>query len=223
MSNVFSPRLDILPITQQRLWPELAQTPDYFILYGGTAIALRLAHRQSVDFDFFTLKAFQPHSLLEGLPYLKGAVVRKSSANNLTVSVDRGGPVQLSFFGALGLGQVASEELAEGTHLKVAALIDLAGMKAAVVTQRAEVRDYLDIHALLTKAKVPLSKMLAAGAIIYGAEFNPLVSLKAISYHDDPSLAELPRDVRRDLVKAVKETDPHQLPVLNGIRARQTT
>jgi hypothetical protein len=93
MSNVFSPRLDILPITQQRLWPELAQTPDYFILYGGTAIALRLGHRQSVDFDFFTLKAFQPHSLLEGLPYLKGAVVRKSSANNLTVSVDRGGPV----------------------------------------------------------------------------------------------------------------------------------
>ena len=34
--------------------------------------------------------------------------------------------------------------------------------------------------------------MLAAAAIIYGAEFNPLVSLKAISYHDDPSLADLP-------------------------------
>jgi hypothetical protein len=59
-------------------------------------------------------------------------------------------------------------------------------MKAAVVTQRAEVKDYLDVYALLTKTKISLATMLAAAAIIYGAEFNPLVSLKAISYHDDP-------------------------------------
>jgi hypothetical protein len=223
MSNVFSPRLDILPAAQQRLWPELVQTPDHFILYGGTAIALRLGHRQSVDFDFFTLMAFQPHSLLEELRYLKGAVVRRSSANNLTVTVDRGGPVQLSFFGALGFGQVATEELAEGPRLKVATLIDLAGMKAAVVTQRAEVRDYLDIHALLTKANISLAKMLAAGIIIYGAEFNPLLSLKAISYHDDLALADLPQSVRRDLAEAVRTTDPQKLPVLNALRTRETT
>jgi hypothetical protein len=222
MSNVFSPRLDILPAAQQRLWPELAQTHDHFTLYGGTAIALRLGHRQSVDFDFFTLMAFEPHSLLEGVPYLKDAVVRRSAANNLTVTVDRGGPVQLSFFGKLGLGQVAVEEVAEGSRLKVAALIDLAGMKAAVVTQRAEVRDYLDIHALLTKANISLPEMLAAGAVIYGTEFNPLLSLKAISYHDDPGLAALSQDVRRDLIEVVKETDPHQLPVLNAIRTRET-
>ena len=95
--------------------------------------------------------------------------------NNLTVTVDHGGLVQLSFFGGLGLGQVAPEELADWPQLKVAALVDLAGMKAAVVTQRAEVRDYLDIHALLTKATISLPKMLAAGAIIYGTEFNPLL------------------------------------------------
>ena len=93
-------------------------------------------------------------------------------------------------------------------------------MKAAVVTQRAEVRDYLDIHALLTKAKIPLPMMLAAAAVIYGGQFSPLISLKAISYHDDPALAELPQDVRRDLVKAVKETSPQELPVLKAIKAR---
>ena len=223
MPNVFSPRLEILSTAQQRLWPELAQTPGHFILYGGTAIALRLGHRPSVDFDFFTLMAFEPRSLLEEVPYLRGAVVRQSSANTLTVTVDRGGPVQLSFFGGLGLGQVAPEELAEGPRLKIAALVDLAGMKAAVVTQRAEVKDYLDIHALLTKAKISLPKMLAAGAIIYGTEFNPLLSLKAISYHDDLALVELPQDVRRDLIEAVKSTDPQKLPVLNALRTRQAT
>lgn len=95
MPNVFSPRLEILPTAQQRLWPELAQTPGHFILYGGTAIALHLGHRPSVDFDFFTQMAFEPRSLLQELPYLRGAVVRQSAANTLTVTVDRGGPVQL--------------------------------------------------------------------------------------------------------------------------------
>jgi hypothetical protein len=67
MSNMFSPRLDILPDAQQRLGPELAQTPDCFILYGGTAIALRLGHRSSVGFDFFTLMSFEPRSSSRGL------------------------------------------------------------------------------------------------------------------------------------------------------------
>jgi hypothetical protein len=198
----------------------LGHTPEHFTLYRGTAIALRLRHRQSVDFDFFAQTAFEPRSLPEGLSYLKGAVVRQSAANSLTVTVDRGGPVQLSFFGALGLGQVAPEELAEGTRLKVAALIDLAGMKAAVVTQRAEVRDY--IHALLSKANISLSKMLAAGAIIYGSQFDPLLSLKAISYHDDLALAELPQNIRRDLIEAVLATNPQELPALDALRRRET-
>src|ERR1700674_397880 len=147
MSIAFSPRLDVLPVAQRRLWPELAETPARFTLYGGTAIALRLGHRQSVDFDFFASTSFEPAALLEDVPYLKGAVLRQSAANTLTATVDRGGSVQLSFFGGLGLGQVAPAEIVAGPGFKVAALIDLAGMKAAVVTQRAELRDYLDIHA----------------------------------------------------------------------------
>jgi hypothetical protein len=105
-------------------------------------------------------------------------------------------------------------------RLKVAALVDLARVKAAVVTQRAEVKDYLDIHALLKKADISLATMLAAGAIIYGEEFNPLLSLKAISYHDDPALAELPQAVRRDLIAAVKATDPQRLPPLKPFKMR---
>ena len=53
MSNEFSPRLDILPPPQISLWPELGQVPADFALYGGTALALHLGHRESIDFDFF--------------------------------------------------------------------------------------------------------------------------------------------------------------------------
>jgi hypothetical protein len=220
MPKVFSPRLDILPAAQQRLWPELAQTPRHFTLYGGTAIALRLAHRQSVDFDFFSPVAFEPHSLLETVPYLKGSQLRRTEPNNLTVTVDRGGPIQLQFFGNFDLGQVADAETAEGPNIQIASLLDLAGTKAAVVTQRAEVKDYLDIFALLTKAELSLPQMLAAGSIIYGDQFDPLLSLKAIAYHDDPSLAALPKSVRNYLSKAVQSTDPTKLPILNAVRAR---
>lgn len=174
-----------------------------------------------MDFDFFTQEAFEPNSLAMAVPYLRDAVIRQSKANTLTVTVTRGGPVQLSFFGDLGLGQVASEDIAEGPLLKVASLLDLAGTKAAVVTQRAEAKDYIDIHALLTKANIPLSKMLAAAAAIYGNQFNPLISLKAISYHDDPELTQLPQNVRRDLIAAVRDTDPEKLPELDVLRPRK--
>lgn len=218
MGNVFSPRLDILPAAQQRLWPELAQTPRHFTLYGGTAIALRLAHRQSIDFDFFSPERFEPHSLLEMLPYLTGAVVRASAENNLTVTVDRGSLIQLQFFGNFDLGQVEPAEIAQDIRIHVASLLDLAGMKAAVVTQRAELRDYLDIYALLAQANVSLPKMLAAASVIYGDQFNPLTALKAIAYHEDANLADLPAPVRKHLSEAVQACDVTDLPRLKPVR-----
>src|ERR1700674_2471949 len=221
MTNAFGPRLDILPPAQLRLWPELVETPGHFTLYGGTAIGLYLGHPQSVDFDFFTRPSFEPRALLAQLPYLKGAVLRQSSADTLTVTVDRGGSVQLSYFGGLALGQVAPAKIVDGPGIKVAALIDLAGMKAAVVTQRAELRDYLDIHALMTVGGIPLAKMLAAATVIYGDEFNPLLALKAIAYHEEQVLAGLSNNVRRDLVEAVMTTSPLDLPVLGPVRNRE--
>lgn len=221
MPAVFEPHLDMLPAAQLRLWPELGQTPGYFTLYGGTALALRLGHRASIDFDFFSFADFDSAFLLETVPYLKDAEIQRSAANNLTVMLDRGAPVQLQFFGNLNLGQVALSEFAQGPQIQVASLLDLAGTKAAVVTRRAEEKDYLDIYALLTRAGITLPTMLAAAAIIYGDQFNPLLSLKAISYHDDPGLAALPKDVRNYLSEAVYATDPAKLPQLSAIRRRK--
>jgi hypothetical protein len=217
---MFSPQLAILPAPQRRLWDELATTPETFTLYGGTAIALRLGHRFSVDFDFFSRTPFAPAELQGAIPYLAGGTLRQASANTLTVTVERGGPVQLSYFGGLTLGQVEPSDTVEGPGFPVASLVDLAGMKAAVVTQRAEVKDYLDIHALLTQAGIDLPTMLAAARIIYGEEFNPLISLKAISYHDDPALADFPTSMRQNLIAAVRTVNVARLPVLKAVRQR---
>ena len=215
---MFTPRLDILPPQQHKLWPELDATPNHFTLYGGTAIALRLGHRISVDFDFFSTEPFIPMQLLASLPYLAHAKLRQTAANTLTVSVDRAGPIQLSFFGALRIGQVEPVERIIGSNIKCASLTDLGGMKIAVVTQRAEVKDYLDIHALITQAQLSLPTMLSAASSIYGEQFNPIIALKALSYHDDPGLAQLPQTIRRDLLTAIRGVHLNKLPALNPVR-----
>jgi hypothetical protein len=207
-----------LPSAQKRLWPDLSATPEEFTLYGGTAIALRLGHRPSVDFDFFGTESFQPNEILQKIPYLRDATVRQSSPDTLTVTVERDGPVQVSLFGGIKNGQVELPERAQGPNIKVASLIDLAGYKVAVLPQRVEIKDYTDVHTLLTKANIPLAKMLAAGKIIYGKQFIPLVALKALAYHDDPALTELSAEVRRDLIAAIKATDPQDLPDLAAIK-----
>lgn len=97
------PRLDALPPPQRRLWPELRATPRRFVLYGGTVIALRLAHRESEDFDFFSFEPLVGDHLLAGIPYLSEAMVVHRARDTLTCMVDRGGPVRVSFFGGLTL------------------------------------------------------------------------------------------------------------------------
>jgi hypothetical protein len=65
-------------------------------------------------------------------------------------------------------------------------LLDLAGTKVAVVQQRAEAKDYIDIDAILTDGQIHLPMTLAAAQLIYGSVFNPQNALKALTYFDDP-------------------------------------
>ena len=214
----FAPNLSILPPPQLLLWPELDCTPDHFTLYGGTALAVRLGHRVSVDFDFFSSRPFDPDRLAGALAYLQDAERVQVDSNTLTCRVDRGGPVLVSFFGGLGLGQVAARERATSRTFHVASLLDLAGTKVAVVQKRAEMKDYLDIDALLQHG-VDLPTMLAAGGVVYGRSFNPLITLKALSYFND--VPKLPPEVRSRLLAAVAAVDPaRDLPSLTAILQR---
>jgi nucleotidyltransferase AbiEii toxin of type IV toxin-antitoxin system len=217
--EVFQPKLEILPSAQRGLWPELDATPDHFTLYGGTALALRLGHRQSVDFDFFSDVPFDPDRLARDVPYLDGTERVQVAAHTLTCRIERGAPVLVSFFGGLGLGLAAPRERAAASRVHVAGLLDIAGTKAAVVQRRPEARDYLDIDALIA-AGIDLPRILAAGAVVYGRAFNPLITLKALSYFDD--VPGVPNPVRQRLAAAVKAVDVSSLPILTPFRPSAT-
>jgi hypothetical protein len=214
----FRPNLTILLPPQLNLWPELDATPEHFTLYGGTALALHLGHRASVDFDFFSNQPFDPDELAAAIPYLKGAERVQVAPNTLKCRIERDGPVLVSFFGELGLGQAAPPEKAEGRRLFVASLLDIAGTKVAVVQKRAEAKDYLDIDALLQHG-IDLPTALAAGHVVYGRSFNPIIALKALSFFDD--VPALPADVRKRLTAAVEAVDPAGIPTLTPFARRR--
>lgn len=207
----FVPRLDALPPPQQRLWGELAQTPAEFVLYGGTALALRLGHRSSEDFDFFSAESFDPARLQARVPYLLGAEVLQRAADTLTCLLDRNGPVQVAFFGGLRLDRVDDPQIA-GAGVKVASLVDLAAAKAELVQRRACAKDYIDLDAAITLGGVSLDEALAAAAAVHGAAFNPMPTLKALAYFGDGDLVLVPKDVRQRLIAAVKGVDSAQTP-----------
>ena len=209
---MFSPRYDILPLPQRRLCSELGQVPRHFVLYGGTALALRLGHRVSLDFDFFSSETFTPEELLASLPFLSGAKVLQNVSRTLTVTVDRGGSVKLSFFGGLELGRVGEPEETEDGAITAASLLDLAGMKAAVITQRAESKDYLDLLALLDNG-VSLAEAMGAARAIYGDQYNPVITLKSLTYFGDGDLHRLRPEQKTRLIK-IATAHSLELPVI---------
>ena len=210
----FAPRLDILPPPQRRLWDELVAVPKEFVLYGGTALALQLGHRESLDFDFFGNKPFDPAKLVPAISFLVGAIVTQREPNTFSCTVDRGGVVKLSFFGLPSIPRLSPPLIAPENGLQVASLLDLAGTKAAVVQVRAEAKDYIDIDALLACSAIDLPTALGAARAIYGMQFNPQSTLKALCYFDEGNLRLLPRPVKDRLVKAACEVDLDRLPII---------
>ncbi len=214
----FAPRLDVLPAPQRGIWPLLAAVPTDFVLYGGTAIALHLGHRQSVDFDFFSAVPFEPEALQNALPLAASAEVLQKHRNTLSVRTVGVDEVKLSFFGGLHLAQMDPPGRCQDNHLLVAGLRDLLATKLNTVYQRSEAKDYLDIHALL-QAGLALAEGLACARAVYGPGFNLLLPLKALTYFEDGDLPTLSLEIKQSLVASVRRVReiPEMKPVADRI------
>jgi hypothetical protein len=209
---MFVPRLDILPAAQRNLWPMLGEVPPHFVLYGGTALALRIGHRVSVDFVFFSHEPFVPAELLKSLAMLKDAKLLQSVANTLTVVVNS---VKVSFFGALTFGRVGEPDISSDKAVEIASLLDLAGTKAAVVTQRAESKDYIDLLALVDGG-VSLPQAIGAAVALMGERYNPLLTLKALVYFGDGDLHTL-SPAQKERLTSLAATDLKSIPQVSRL------
>lgn len=212
---MFTPKLGILLPPQRSLWDELRQTPPEFVLYGGTALALRLGHRHSQDFDFFSNNSFVPESLRKRIQFLQDAEISQMEANTLTAIVDRNGPVKVSFFGGLTLNRVYNPDITEDNKVRVASLLDVAATKLSTIQQRAQARDYEDIAAIV-KAGVSLAQVIGAATAVYGNVFNGALSLKALTYFSDGDLPNLSSPTQKKLRELAGQVNLKEIPPMQS-------
>ncbi len=207
----FAPHVGVLPPAQRALWPELRAVPMRYVLYGGTALALRLAHRASVDFDFFAHDPLDHRELEKSLSFVAQGETLQEGPNERTVLARRAGEsVKVSFFGGVTIGRVGEPEATDDGVLRAASLLDLGATKLKALLQRVEAKDYRDVLALLDHG-VPLADILGAARALFGPAFNPLVAQKALAWFEGGDLDALGEDTRRRLV-AEATRDLHVVP-----------
>ncbi|KKU28850.1 MAG: hypothetical protein UX80_C0009G0058 [Candidatus Amesbacteria bacterium GW2011_GWA2_47_11b] len=123
----------ILNPIQAQILPKLSFTKPQFYLGGGTALALQLGHRTSVDFDFYAPQKFDNQKL--------GLTISQLFPNVKTPAT------HLYQYPLL-------DQLVDYGPVLLAGLRDIAAMKTAAVVQRARQRDFYDIYYLIKKLGV---------------------------------------------------------------------
>lgn len=216
MTRIFTPRREVLPPAQQKLWPLLAPAAELgFVLYGGTAIALRLGHRTSVDFDFFSSRALDARALAAALPFTQAATTLQATPDTLTFLASIPGiepnEVKVSFIAMPGFGRIGQPERTDDGVLQVASPVDLLATKLKTILQRAEAKDYRDIAALLG-AGGDLAMGLGAARTLFGPNFQPGEALKALVYFADGDLPTL--DAQDQLLLTRASSQVGELPHL---------
>lgn len=211
--KTFTPRLSILPEPQKLLWPNLeALVKLGFVLHGGTAIALHLGHRESVDFDFFTEHELDKELLLFELPCIRGALQIQNQPNTFTVSIPLGSrEVKVSFFGGITFGRVAEPAITSDGVAVVANKIDLLSQKLKTIMQRVEAKDYLDIAALL-RSGLSLETGMAGAMALFGPNFPMMESAKAMCYFHGTDLDLVGPEDRAILVTAARGLPDQLIP-----------
>jgi len=186
------------------------QQKDYlhgFHLVGGTALALKIGHRKSVDIDLFSNFSFDASQILEKLSFDYSFNLYFSAANTIKGSINN---VQIDII-AHRYPLVKEPEIVDNISLLSAQ--DIIAMKLnAISTSGQRVKDFIDLYYLLQTYS--LTDMLTFYNIKY-KQYNELNILKSITYFNDVDLSDWPviianpnlkwPDVKKRIVKVTKE------------------
>ncbi len=175
---------NILSDSQQKLLPLLTVFSPKFYLAGGTAIALHLGHRKSIDFDLFTDREFSNSELRKKIVTLGSKIehVLIDKKDEYTVVIDG---VKVTFL--LYDFEIRHQEKFE-TYITLPDLVTLAAMKAYALGRRAKWKDYVDLYFIGQKYK--LSTIVKQSKKIFGPEFNEKNFRVQLSYFDDIDYSE---------------------------------
>jgi hypothetical protein len=175
---------DILTESQKVLLPHLESfTSDYYLV-GGTAIALHLGHRKSIDFDLFTRDKIKPRSInawQEKLPYSPIQTLYAAGDQIHFIISD----VKVTFMQF----PYPVRCIDHFYGLSIPSLLSLAGMKAFALNRRAKWKDYVDLYFIM-KDHYSLKQIITEADDIFGSAFNSQLFRQQLSYFDDINYTE---------------------------------
>ncbi|MCD4790363.1 MAG: nucleotidyl transferase AbiEii/AbiGii toxin family protein [Bacteroidales bacterium] len=176
---------EILHKKQVELLPLITQFTKQYYLVGGTAIALYIGHRHSIDFDLFTENKIQRRKI-------KNIIIRcgwepdniiYEAFDQMHLIVNN---VKITFF--LYPHKIDSKHNFDNI-IKLPELIDLAAMKAYALGGRAKWKDYVDVYFLLKKY-FSFSDIAKRAKQIFGSFFNEKLFKEQLSYFTDVDYSE---------------------------------
>ena len=182
--------LKVLNKNQAEIFPKLSfLKKEKFYLAGGTALALQIGHRTSIDFDFYSQRRFDPPDLYKKIETVFKEAVQKTAQekNTLFCTVNK---VDFSFF---WYEYPLIQPLKLIKKVPVASLEDITAMKLIAISHRPVKRDYIDIFYLLRVFN--LEKMFSFVKKKY-PNFNQYFSLRALTYFDDVKDKEDKRPIK---------------------------
>ncbi|MEW5768080.1 MAG: nucleotidyl transferase AbiEii/AbiGii toxin family protein [bacterium] len=179
-------------------------------LAGGTAAALQLGHRISIDFDFFTMKEFVPKSFSAELSKL--GVFDEEQANKGTVL----GKIEGIKFSLFIYKYPLIFSPLKYLSLNIADIRDIAAMKIDAVATRGAKRDFIDLY-YICKSGYELATILDFYNKKYGKLASNLIHIqKSLVFFNEAESEEIPRMLKEVKWKEVKKYFESEVKKLSG-------
>ncbi|HBB56615.1 MAG: hypothetical protein UT71_C0009G0004 [Parcubacteria group bacterium GW2011_GWF2_40_10] len=177
-------RKEILTEQQTKLLPLIGKFSKDFGLVGGTAIALHIGHRESIDFDLFTVNKFDSGKIKRKITNdFNVEKVFVNEADEYTVLISG---VKITF-----LHYPFNIEFKNNLDnvIKVADLLTLAAMKAYALGRRAKWKDYVDMY-FIFKNFHSIAEVIGKAGEIFSSEFNEKIFRAQLAYFEDIDYTE---------------------------------
>jgi hypothetical protein len=171
----------VLSNDQQDLLP-LIKNFDDFYLAGGTALALQIGHRKSIDFDLFSYKEINQNKIISQLNRSKISKTIVDNEDQLTFIYDG---VKLTF---LHYPFEVNEFVTLESGIRTVKPISIATMKAYALGRRAKWKDYVDLY-FITRME-SLEKIINQAEKLFGKLFNEKLFREQLTYYEDIDYSE---------------------------------
>ena len=178
--------LEALNASGKKILPRLYRCSDFY-LAGGTALALQIGHRRSVDFDLFIGKEISNTLLSSVREVFKDSQIAVSvnNAEELTIFIDEVKVTFLFYPFPVLLDFVVFDKM------PMLGVKELSATKAYTIGRRGSYKDYVDLYFVLSEKMIMLEEILEFAKKKYGSEFNGRLFLEQIAYLDDITDTEI--------------------------------